>query len=39
LLDVYLTVARLCWVPNAIVAEIILRSGSDHRSKRGQGQV
>ncbi len=34
-LEAYRTVAWLCWVPNAIVAEILLRSGSDRRANRG----
>ncbi len=38
-IEAYRTVAWLCWVPNAIVAEIILRSGSDQSAKRSQGQV
>jgi uncharacterized membrane protein YozB (DUF420 family) len=37
-IDAYRTVVWLCWVPNAIVAEIILRSGSDQSAKRSQGQ-
>jgi len=38
-IEAYRTVAWLCWVPNAIVAEIILRCGSDQSAMRSHGQV